>query len=423
MIDSAMVKSNDGIEKIKESLVKRNHATDMLKEIQSLNEKRSQLIQSSETLSSMRNKISKEIGTIVQNDPAKAEVLKSEVREIGEKLSVEKEELTKVEESYRDILLYLPNILDDDVPIGSNENDNIVVRMEGDIPQYSFSVKPHFEIAENLGLIDFSRGVKLSGSRFYIYNDIISRLERALIDFMLKSHRAQGYSEKSVPFLVSDQAMEGTGQLPKFSEDFYRLEKDNLNLIPTGEVPLTNMFGDEIFAESDLPLYVTAATPCFRKEAGSAGKDTRGLVRVHQFQKVELVKFVLPQNSSAELATLIDHAEVILKKLGLTYRILLLCSGDTGFSSAKTYDIEVWMPGLDRWLEISSCSNFRDFQARRAGIRYKDHKSGKNTLVHTLNGSGVAAGRLIAALLEYYQQSDGTINWNEIETRIGTSVQ
>jgi len=423
MIDSAMVKSNDGIEKIKESLLKRNHATDMLQEIRSLNEKRSQLIQSSETLSSMRNKISKEIGTIVQNDPAKAELLKSEVRAIGEKLSFEKEELNKIEESYRDILLYLPNILDDDVPVGSNENDNIVVRVEGAIPQYNFAVKPHFEIAENLGLIDFGRGVKLSGSRFYIYNDIISRLERALIDFMLKSHRSHGYSEKSVPFLVSDQAMEGTGQLPKFSEDFYRLEKDNLNLIPTGEVPLTNMFGDEIFAESDLPLYVTAATPCFRKEAGSAGKDTRGLVRVHQFQKVELVKFVQPQNSSAELDTLLNHAEVVLKKLGLTYRILLLCSGDTGFSSAKTYDIEVWMPGLDRWLEISSCSNFRDFQARRAGIRYKDQNSGKNTLVHTLNGSGVAAGRLIAALLEYYQQPDGTINWNEIESRIGTSVQ
>ncbi len=283
------------------------------------------------------------------------------------------------------------------------------------------TVKPHYEIAEALSLVDFERGVKISGARFYVYNEQIARLERQLANFMLDLHAEAGYKERMVPLVVKDECMFGTGQFPKFADEYYRMDKDGLSLIPTGEVPLTNIYADEILNADQLPIKLTALTPCFRREAGSAGKDTRGLIRVHQFNKVELVKFVRPEESEKEWISLTNDAERVLQKLGLTYRVLSLCSGDMGFTSSITYDLEVYMPGLGRWLEISSCSNFKDFQARRAKIRYKN-EAGKNEYVHTINGSGVAAGRLIAALLEYHQTPYGKVDWAAIEAKLSGKV-
>ena len=368
----------------------------------------------SEDLQSQRNALSKEIGQNQSTDPSKIEELKNKVRLISDSLKQSKEELIKVEDEYEKQMFLIPNVLDEDVPAGKNENDNIVVYEKGTKPEFGFTVKPHYEIAENLDLVDFKRGVKLSGSRFYVYNSKISRLERKLIDFLLGTHEKKGYQERTVPYLVSDSAMYGTGQLPKFAGEYYKLENDDLNLIPTAEVPLTNLYADEILNEEDLPIRLMSATSCFRREAGSAGKDTRGLIRVHQFQKIELVKFTSPDQSDTEHEKLTRDAEEILERFNFHYRRLLLCTADTSFSSAKTYDLEVWLPGMGRWMEISSCSNFRDFQARRAKIRFKNSITGKNELVHTINGSGVALGRLIAAILEYYQTATGDIDWDAI---------
>jgi len=418
MIDPSLFKSDAGLELLQKSLKRRNENESTFARLVEINQKRRDLMTSSENLQSKRNTLSKEIGQLqgAKNpaDAVKIEAIKNEVRVIGEDLKNQKEDLARIDEEYEKLILMIPNILDNEVPDGTSEEDNHVVYEFGTKPHYTFTVKPHYEIAENLNLVDFKRGVKLSGSRFYVYNDEISKLERKLIDCLLTNHEASGYKERTVPLLVADAAMYGTGQLPKFAGEFYRLEEDQLNLIPTAEVPLTNLYADEILSAEDLPVYLMSATACFRREAGSAGKDTRGLIRVHQFQKVELVKFVAPENSTEELENLTLDAESILKKFNLHYRKLLLCSADTSFSSARTYDLEVWLPGLNRWMEISSCSNFRDFQARRAKIRYKNTATGKNEHVHTLNGSGVALGRLIAALLEYYQTQDGTIDWAKI---------
>jgi len=414
MLDPTLLKTSEGISIITENLRKRGASPQLVEKLAEISRKRGELISSSEGLQSQRNQLSKEIGGLQKSDPEKAEQIKERVKELIEQLKTEKEELQTVEGEFSGLMEQLPNVLDNVVPEGKDEQDNQVLRQWGEIPQFDFTVKPHYEIAEEQQLIDFERGVRLSGSRFYVYNEEIAYLERKLIDFMLDQHRSNGYKERTVPLLVNDDAMKGTGQLPKFAEEFYRLPEDGLNLIPTAEVPLTNLYADEILTEDQLPLYLTAATACFRREAGSAGRDTRGIIRVHQFQKVELVKFVKPDESQQEHEKLTADAEQILQKLGLTYRVLLLCSGDTSFSSSKTYDLEVWMPGANRWVEISSCSNFVDFQARRAKIRYKDQSSGKNLYLHTLNGSGVAAGRLIAALLEYHQLSDGTVDFEKI---------
>ena len=362
-----------------------------------------------EALRSERNRVSKEVGIIKSKGGDITEISHS-MKEVGNKIKELEIQLESLEQQLMDINLGLPNILDESVPIGKSEEENVEIRTWGTKTSFSFTPKAHFEIGESLKIFDFERGVKLAGARAYTYFGMGAKLERALMNFMLNTHTNEhGYTEVWVPMIVNDTCMLTTGQYPKFKDEYYRLEKDELNLIPTAEVPLTNLYRDEILKEEDLPISITAHTSCFRREAGSYGRDTKGLVRVHQFQKVELVKFTKPEDSNNEHEKMLSHAEKILQKLGLHYRVLLLCSKDTSNSSSKTYDIEVWMPGLNRYMEISSVSNFKDFQARRGKIRYKN-KEGKNQLVHTINGSGLAIGRTLAAIIENYQNEDGTFD-------------
>lgn len=382
-------------------------STDIEAKIKSVSEKQRKLKLEVEDLRAERNRVSKEIG-IQKSQGKDITEISASMKGVGDQIKAIEDELTKEEESLHDLNLGLPNLLDPSVPEGKSEADNVLVRQWGDVPKLSFEAKTHFDIGEKLGIFDFERGVKLAGARFYTYRGLGAKLERALMNLMLDTHTTEnGYEEMWVPVLVNDESMTATGQLPKFAEDFYRLEKDGLNLIPTAEVPLTNYYRDEIISEKELPISVCAHTPCFRREAGSYGRDTRGLVRVHQFQKVELVKFVEPETSQTEHEKMLQDAESILQKLKLPYRVMLLCSRDMSSASSKTYDIEVWMPGLGRFMEISSVSNFKDYQARRGKIRYKS-KEGKNLLVHTLNGSGLAIGRTLAAVIENYQSADGT---------------
>lgn len=417
MIDFQLLKTEEGLNRVLKSLARRGD-TSAAAELKTVAEKRSATIREVEALANERNVQSKKLGELkAQGKEAEFDALRETMKTVADRLKVLKEQEAKVEENFLHVLARVPNLLDDKVPDGKDEHANVVVRKEGEIPQFAFDVKPHYEVAEAQGLVDFERGVKISGARFYVYNERIARLERRLANYMLDKHAAAGYSERMVPLVVKDECMFGTGQFPKFADEYYRMEKDGLSLIPTGEVPLTNIYADEILSETELPISLMAFTPCFRREAGSAGKDTRGLVRVHQFYKVELVKFVRPEDSEREWLRLTADAENILKGLGLTYRVVALCSGDIGFTSSITYDLEIWMPGLKRWLEISSCSNFKDFQARRAKIRYKN-AAGKNEYLHTINGSGVAAGRLVAALLEYHQTADGNIDWAAIEKKL-----
>ncbi len=408
MIDPKLLRDN--IDYIKELLQKRNMAgaidLDALKRID--DERRAAIAKTGE-LRETRNRVSKEIG----GRKSKGEDAAALMKEM-EGVNAGIKDLDALQESlntqFNDILLSLPNVLDSSVPEGKDENDNKVVRYWGEKPKFDFEPKPHFDIGAELNILDFERGVKLAGARFYVYRGLAARLERAIINFMLDLHTTEhGYTEIFAPFIVNDDSMIGTGQYPKFKDEYYRIERDGLSLIPTAEVPLTNLYRDEILEKEQLPLYVTMQSSCFRREAGSAGKDTRGLVRVHQFQKVELVKFVEPETSFDELEKLVANAEEVLRRLNIHYRVVLLCSGDVSASSAKTYDIEVWMPGLDRYVEISSCSNFLDYQARRARIRYRRAKGEKPALVHTLNGSGLAAGRTLAAVMENYQTADGAI--------------
>jgi seryl-tRNA synthetase len=317
----------------------------------------------------------------------------------------------EIEESLNEALLVIPNLPDTDLPQGKSEEDNRVLRTVGDIPTFEFTPKEHWELGEALGYLDFERAVKVSQSRFSVLKGPLARLERALIQFMLDIHTEEhGYTEILPPFLVNYESMKGTGQFPKFEEDAFVMERDGLALIPTAEVPVTNLHRQEILNGAELPIRYTAHTPCFRREAGSYGRDTRGLIRQHQFQKVELVQFVRPEESEQALEALTSHAETILERLELPYRVSLLCTGDLGFSAAKTYDLEVWLPGQNKFREISSCSNFRDFQARRAGIRYRPDVQAKPQLCHTLNGSGLAVGRTVVAILENYQNKDGSID-------------
>lgn len=382
-------------------------STDIEAKIKSVSEKQRRLKLEVEELRAERNRVSKEIG-IQKSQGKDITEISNSMKGVGDRIKAIEEELSKEEESLHELNLGLPNLLDPSVPEGKSEEDNVLVRQWGEIKKQSFEAKTHFDIGEKLGIFDFERGVKLSGARFYTYRGLGAKLERALMNLMLDTHTSEnGYEEMWVPVLVNDESMTATGQLPKFAEDFYRLEKDGLNLIPTAEVPLTNYYRDEIIQEKELPISVCAHTSCFRREAGSYGRDTRGLVRVHQFQKVELVKFVEPETSVEEHEKMLKDAESILQKLNLPYRVMLLCSKDMSSASSKTYDIEVWMPGLGRFMEISSVSNFKDYQARRGKIRYKS-KEGKNLLVHTLNGSGLAIGRTLAAVIENYQLEDGT---------------
>ncbi|MCB1068748.1 MAG: serine--tRNA ligase [Kiritimatiellae bacterium] len=375
--------------------------------IVSRDRERRQLLTEVEGLKSRRNTVSKEIG-IKKKAGEDSSGIQAEMREVGNRIALIDEQVRRLEEELAQLVLMVPNLPHASTPVGPDASGNVVVREVGAPRVFDFQPKPHWEIAEQLGLVDFKRAAKISGAGFTLFTGKGARLERALIQFMLDLHtREHGYTEVSPPVVVNPASMTGTGQLPKMKEDMYFMAEDDLYLIPTAEVPVTNIYRDEII-EGPLPVYLAAYTPCFRREAGAAGRDTRGMIRVHQFDKVELVKFVEPETSYDELEKLLGNAEEVLKRLGLAYRVLQLCSGDLSFAAAKCYDIELWAPGHDGWLEVSSCSNFEDFQARRANIRYRD-KQGKPSFVHTLNGSGVALARLFVALLENGQQADGSV--------------
>ncbi|MBN1501073.1 MAG: serine--tRNA ligase [Spirochaetes bacterium] len=383
-------------------------------ELSQIDDKRKGLLSDCDTLRKERNDCSKEIGIKKQKGEDAADLM-DRVNQVNDKIKLLESEVESLENQYNEMILSVPNILDGSVPEGNDENDNVVVRTWGKKPEFDFEPKAHYDLGTDLNILDFDRGVKLSGARFYVYRGLAARLERAILSFMLDLHTVEhGYTEIFAPFVVNDESMIGTGQYPKFKDEYYRMERDGLSLIPTAEVTLTNLYRNEILEMEDLPVYVTGQSSCFRREAGSAGKDTRGLIRVHQFQKVELVKFVEPETSFDELEKLLENAEKVLQKLNLHYRVLLLCSADTSASSSKTYDIEVWMPGLNRYVEISSCSNFLDYQARRAKIRFRREKGAKPELLHTLNGSGLAAGRTLAAVMENYQKADGTLDIPEV---------
>ncbi len=382
-----------------------------IEEILALDEQRRRLISQVERLRHERRVKSEEIGRFKREGKVEeASLLSEEVKALGETLKNIEHELTEVEDKLRSLLATLPNLPHLSVPVGSSDKDNVVIKIWGEPPKFNFEPKPHWELGVTLGILDFERASKISGSRFTVYLGEGALLERALINFMLDLHtKKHGYVEVLPPFLVNQSSMFGTGQLPKFREELFKIEDWDLYLIPTAEVPVTNLHREEILPEEVLPLYYTAYTPCFRAEAGAHGRDTRGIVRQHQFNKVELVKFVVPETSYEELESLLLDAEEVLQLLGLPYRVVALCTGDLGFASAKTYDIEVWSPGQNRYVEISSCSNFEDFQARRAGVRYRPKGGGKPRYVHTLNGSGLAIGRTVMALLENFQQEDGSV--------------
>jgi len=406
MISIELIRKNP--EYVKENLAKRDiFLKDRIDDILKLDEERRHKIKRIEDLRALRNAKSKEIGSL-KKQGLNTEALEEEIRLIKEEISTLEEELARIEKYTEDLLLRVPNLLHESVPYGKDENDNVEIKRWGEIPKFDFAIKDHADLGVLRGFIDFDQAAAISGSRFSILKGPLAKLERALINFMLEVNAKNGYQEMTVPHLVKPQALVGTGQLPKFQEELYYVKDDDLYLIPTAEVPLVNIFKDTILKEDDLPINLTAYTPCYRREAGSHGKDVKGLIRQHQFDKVELVKIVHPDNSYDELEKLLSNAEEILQLLELPYRVVALCSGDIGFSASKTYDIEVWIPSQNKYREISSCSNCEDFQARRANIRFKD-KTGKNRFVHTLNGSSLAVGRTLVAIMENYQTKDNRI--------------
>jgi seryl-tRNA synthetase len=411
MLDLKFVREHP--QKVREAIVQKNEPAD-LDRLLELDQGRRRLLQEADELKRLRNRVSKEIG-LSKGDRAAAQRKKEEMRQVSGKIKELDEELRRFDTEMEQLLLRLPNIPDPAVPPGQDEADNKEVRSWSRPPEFSFTPRPHWDIGEILGILDFPRAGKIAGSRFALYCADGARLERALINFMLDLHTGEhGYREIFPPFMVNSGSMTGTGQLPKFAEDAFKIEGTDYYLIPTAEVPVTNLHRDEILDAEVLPLRYVAYSACFRAEAGAHGRDTRGLIRQHQFNKVELVKFVLPENSTAELESLTRDAERVLQLLGLPYRVMLMCSGDLGFAAAKKYDLEVWLPSAGTYREISSCSNFTDFQARRAGIRYRPAPGQKAQFVHTLNGSGVAIGRTVAAILENYQQEDGSVILPEV---------
>ena len=409
MLELRFIREN--LDLVKEKCGRRGMAADRLDEFSRLDHKRLALLTEVEALKNIRNTASKDIAMLKSGpEKAKADALILEMRETSRKIKDLDTELADIQIGLQEIVMTIPNLCDDSVPVGRNDSDNIVVKQWGEKPVFSFPPKPHWELGENLRIIDFERAAKLSGARFSLLTGFASRLDRALTNFMLDLHtQRNGYTEVLPPFLVNSASMTATGQLPKFEADLFKIKDWDLYLIPTAEVPVTNIFRDETLDEKDLPIKFASFTPCFRSEAGSYGKDTRGLIRQHQFTKVELVKFTTPETSTRELELLLADAESVLQLLGLHYRVVTLCSGDLGFSATKTYDIEVWLPGQQAYREISSCSNFLDFQARRGSIRYRPEGQKKSRLVHTLNGSGLAVGRTLLAVMENYQQEDGSI--------------
>lgn len=405
MLNIKRVRENP--EEVREGLRKRSGEYDIDSVLQ-IDDQRRALLAEVEEKKAEKNRVSKEIPLKKKKGEDVSEIFES-MRKLSDEIKGYDERLREIDEKMRDALLNIPNVPHPSVPVGKDDAENVELRKFGTPTSFDFEPKAHWDLGTDLGLLDFDRGAKLSGARFTVMTGKGARLERAIYNFMLDLHTLdQSYTEIEPPYLVNRASMTGTGQLPKFEEDMYHCEADDLFLIPTAEVPVTNLYRDDILEEKDLPVYLTAFTPCFRREAGSAGRDTRGIVRQHQFDKVELVKFVEPATSYDELEKLTDDAEEVLRRLGLPYRVVQLCTGDLGFSSAMTHDIEVWMPSYGRYVEISSCSNFEDYQARRANIRYRDSK-GKTQFVHTLNGSGLAVGRTWAAIVENYQNADGSI--------------
>ncbi|HHY09590.1 MAG TPA: serine--tRNA ligase [Firmicutes bacterium] len=406
MLDLRFVRQNP--EKVREALEKRGEEAS-LDELLDLDKRRRALLTDVEKLKATRNEVSGQVAQL-KREGKEAQHLIEKMREVSQKIKDFDDELRTVGVKMEEALLGIPNIPHESVNVGSGDQDNKEIRRWGELPEFDFELLPHWDLGVNLDIFDFERAGKVTGSRFYFLKGEGARLERALINFMLDLHiERHGYKEVFPPFIVNEASAIGTGQLPKFGQDMFKLEGLNYYLIPTAEVPVTNLYRDEILSAEDLPIYHVAYSACFRSEAGSAGRDTRGMIRVHQFNKVELVKFTLPEDSYAELESLTNNAEAVLQELGLPYRIVQICTGDLGFSSAKTYDPEVWMPSYGRYVEISSCSNFEAFQARRANIRFRRHEGARPEFVHTLNGSGIAVGRCLAALVENYQQADGSI--------------
>lgn len=406
MLDIKLIRENP--EKINELLKRRNPNLSIV-EVIAIDEERRKIQTKADELRAKRKSESQKIGLMKKNGE-NTDKIQEEVRVLGDEIKEFEEKQTELDAKQKDILLHIPNIPDETTPIGASDADNVEVYKWGEPRKFDFEFKAHWDLCEEKNLVDFERGVKLSQSRFTLYRGKGSRLERAIINFFLDYHtEQQGYEEILPPFMANSATMTGTGQLPKFAEDMYKCENEDLYLIPTAEVPVTNIYSGEILSEDDLPKYMTAYTPCFRREAGSAGKDTRGLIRVHQFNKVELVKLCTPETSKDEHEKLTEDAEKMLQLLELPYRREALSTGDIGFSANKCWDLEVWMPSYNAYKEISSCSNYGDYQARRANIRYKEKATGKTRFVHTINGSGLAVGRTFAAIVENYQQADGTI--------------
>lgn len=409
MLELRFIREN--LEHVRERSILRGVDSALFDTFSAVDTKRLELLGQVETLKNRRNTVSKEIAPLKQTgEHEKAEPLIKEMREVGDKIKALDNELSGIDGQLQDLVLSIPNLCAEDCPQGKDDSDNVEIKKWGTLPEFSFTPKPHWELGEEQDILDFETSAKLAGARFSLLKGFGSRLSRALVNFFLDLHtQKHGYTEVLPPFMVNSATMTGTGQLPKFKEDLFKIEDWDLWLIPTAEVPVTNIHAGQTLREDQLPLYYTAYTPCFRSEAGSYGKDTRGLIRQHQFEKVELVKFTAPDKSFEELEKLLGEAETVLQMLELPYRVVNLCSGDLGFSATKTYDIEVWLPGQNTYREISSCSNFLDFQARRAGIRYRPNGEKKSKLVHTLNGSGLAVGRTLLAIMENYQQEDGSI--------------
>lgn len=410
MLDIKLIRNDK--ENVKNGLKKR-HGEFPIDEIIKLDEERRTIITNVEAKKAEQNQVSKSIGQLKKEGKDLGPIF-AKMKDLSNEIKEEDEKLRKLEAEIEKKLLYIPNVPDESVPEGLDDSDNVEIRKFGEPRKFDFEPKAHWDLGVDLGILDFERASKVSGARFSIFKGLGAKLERSIYTFMLDTHTGDGkYTELSVPYLVNRSAMTGTGQLPKFEEDAFHIPSKDFFLVPTAEVPVTNFRKDEIIANEELPLYYTAYTACFRQEAGSAGRDTRGLIRNHQFDKVELVKLVKPEESFEELEKLTADAEKILQLLEIPYRVVLLSSGDLGFSSTKTYDIEVWMPSYGRYVEISSCSNFGDFQARRANLKYRD-EDGKVRLLHTLNGSGLAVGRTFAAILENYQNEDGTVTIPEV---------
>ena len=405
MLDIKMIRQNT--DEIKERLATRGVKAEKIDALLEKDKRRRELLVETEGLKQKRNEVSAEIANAKRNKQDATDAIK-EMREVGAKIKSLDEELEEVEATVKDMASRLPNMPNPTIPVGPDESANVELRKVGTPREFDFEPKAHWDIGEDLGILDFDRGAKVSGARFVYYKGLGARLERAVYNFMLDEHAKEGYTEMLPPYIVNAHTMYGTGQFPKFKEDVYQVNGEDMTLIPTAEVPLTNYYRDEVIPTEKLPVYFTALTPCFRSEAGSAGRDTRGLIRMHQFNKVEMVKFSKPENSYDELEKMTQNAGNIMEKLGLPYHVITLSTGDMGFSAAMTHDLEVWMPAQNKYREISSCSNCEDFQARRAHIQYRD-ENGKLNFVHTLNGSGLAVGRTVAAILENYQNEDGSV--------------